>query len=400
MSMDSFANRALAPQELKLLSEYFDSRHEAIIDLIRRFVEIETPTNDVAGSKRIVDLITQTARKIDANLEVEQFVAADVGTHLRLRFRAVQANRKPTLVVGHTDTVHALGSLAARPARIANNKLYAPGAFDMKANWAISLEAVRALRELKINLARDIVFLLTCDEETGSSTSRNLIEQTALSAAQALVIEPSGANGAAKTARKGTGTWTIEARGIASHAGLNPSAGASAILEVARQTARLHDINLHADNNSSNGIHFNVGVIDGGTRSNVVAALAHVEVDARFATMAEAAQVEKMFQTLAPFDARVQLGIAGGINRPPLERTKEVVKLYTYARELAAAIGFELGEVSVGGASDGNFIGALNVPVLDGLGLRGGGAHADDEHIELDDITARSTLLAALFATL
>jgi glutamate carboxypeptidase len=176
---------------------------------------------------------------------------------------------------------------------------------------------------------------------------------------------------------------------------LNPEAGASAILELARQTERLHSMN-----NPASGTNFNVGVMRGGTRSNVVAAEAEIEIDARFSCNKEAQRIDEFMSCLRPFDERVQVTVSGGINRSPLERTDEVVKLYHHAREIASSLGFELGEQSVGGASDGNFVAALNVPVLDGLGPDGDGAHAAHEHILISDLTRRGALIAGLIATL
>ena len=198
-----------------------------------------------------------------------------------------------------------------------------------------------------------------------------------------------------KTARKGVGSWTVMAQGIASHAGLNPEAGASAILELARQTERLHSLN-----DPTRGTSFNVGIFRGGTRGNVVAAQAEMEVDVRFSAMEEARRVEELMSDLQPFDGRVRLVVEGGINRAPLERTAAVTELFHHARGIAARLGFELGERSVGGASDGNFAAAMNVPVLDGLGVDGDGAHAAHEHILVQDIAPRTALLAGLVATL
>lgn len=394
----STPTRTLEAGDFQRLREFFTARHESIIKIIRRLVEIETPTGDVEGNKKIVNLLCDAAREIDANMAIERFGGDKVGEHLYLKFKSgdsINDDKKYTLVIGHTDTVHPLGSLVERPVRIEDEKLYAPGVFDMKANCALGLEAVRALREVDIKLPCDIVLLLTCDEETGSATSRELIERTAAHAANVLVIEPSGINGEAKTARKGTGMWTIKARGIAAHAGLNPHAGASAILEIAKQIVR-----LHAFNDESETAHLNVGVINGGTRSNVVAAEAQIEIDARFSSMNEAQAIKTFIESLQPYDSRVQLEINGDINRLPLERNESVIALYEFARGLARRLDFELGEVSVGGASDGNFVSALGVPVLDGLGLRGDGAHAAHEHIQLDDIVPRGAFLAALLATL
>jgi glutamate carboxypeptidase len=259
----------------------------------------------------------------------------------------------------------------------------------------MALESLRALARHNLAPRRSVVLVLTCDEETGSDTGRALIEEEAAHARCALVLEPSASGGRVKTARKGTGIFTLEVHGRAAHAGLEPEKGASAILELARQIERLHSLN-----DTARGTTVNVGVIRGGTRSNVVAAEAHAEIDVRFSTQDEARRLDALIAGARPFDERVQLFVRGGINRPPLERTGGVVALYEQARHIAALLDFELGEASVGGASDGNFIAAKNVAVLDGLGISGDGAHATHEHIIASDITTRCALVAGLIATL
>lgn len=401
--MKTISETRLEPRHFVALKDYFDDRHQSFVRLLRKLVEIESPSGDVDASHEIALLLSRTARAIDANVKVELIESSGVGTHLCLRFFDDGTNDKATLLLCHTDTVHPRGTLAARPVRESEGKLYAPGVFDMKADCVLALEAVQALVTNNIRPPRKVNMLFTCDEETGSETGRALVEREAARAAQVLVLEPS-ANGKLKTARKGTGTWTVRAEGIAAHAGLNPEAGASAILEIARQIEHLHELNRpsisDAQQTSSYGIHLNAGTINGGTRSNVIAAEAETEIDARFATQDEALQVENIFANLKPFNERVKLIVEGSINRMPLERTKDVIRLYEHARELASGIGFTLEETSVGGASDGNFVSAMNVPVLDGLGIGGDGAHAAHEHILLDDITPRATLLASLIATL
>jgi len=241
-----------------------------------------------------------------------------------------------------------------------------------------------------------ITIVLTCDEEVGSQSGWPLIERVAKTRATrcALVMEPPAPGGRVKTGRKGTGMYSIKVEGKAAHAGLEPEKGASAILELARQTERLHSINQ-----SGSGITLNLGVVRGGTRSNVVAAEAEGEIDVRFTTESEANQIEQLLKTLKPIDDRTRVFVSGGINRPPLERTPEVIALFETARSVGAMIDFELGEAQVGGASDGNFIAALGIPVLDGLGIGGDGAHAVHEHILADDIAVRGTLITGLVAS-
>ncbi|MBC7899856.1 MAG: M20 family metallopeptidase, partial [Saprospiraceae bacterium] len=294
------------------------------------------------------------------------------------------------LLLGHTDTVHPVGTSFENPTRIDGNKFYGCGIFDMKANIILMLEALRYFAESGEKPSRPITILLSCDEEVGSYTGRKLVEAEAVKSEFCLVFEPSAA-GRIKTGRKGTGMFVVKARGVPAHAGLEPEKGASAILELARQIEKIHTLN-----NSEIGTTANVCVIKGGTTSNVIPENAECSVDVRFSTMQEAARIEAEVKNLTPLDSRVTLQVIGGINRPPMERTDSVIALYNKAKGLAAGFGYELGETQVGGASDGNFVGALGVPVLDGLGISGNGAHTLYEHILLDDIANRATLVTMM----
>lgn len=377
--------------------DYFAAREQDVLRLTRRLVETESPSGYEEGSRRVVSLLAEAAHTLTSPVEVERLAVPGYGEHLRVRLFHEQPPSDGTLlIVGHTDTVHSRGTLALRPLRAENGRLYGPGIFDMKASCALVLEALRACLVLESSPRREVVLILTCDEETGSQRGgRAVIEDEARRARRALVLEPPASGGRVKTARKGTGIFTVEAEGLAAHAGLEPEKGASAVLEIARQIERLHRLS-----DAEKGTTVNVGVVMGGTRSNVVAARARAEIDVRFSLAAEASRLENSIRSLQPFDERVRLVISGDINRPPLERTEGVARLYEHARAVAAALDFELGEASVGGASDGNFIAAMNVPVLDGLGVDGDGAHAEHEHILTDDIVQRGALLAGLIATL
>ena len=389
--------RDLNSSELAAVGAFIARRQDEIIRLIGRLVEIESPSGDVQGSRAAVDLLADAAHGIPSVSSVERISSPDCGEHLLIRaFCGDAGGEGATLLLGHTDTVHARGTLSAQHGlRMEGDRLYGPGIFDMKAACVVAVEVLHCLTTLALDPRRPVTLLLTCDEETGSATGRELVEQEACRAAQVLVLEPPAPGGCVKTARKGVGAWTVAAQGVAAHAGLNPEAGASAILELARQAERLHSLN-----DAARGMSFNVGVFHGGTRGNVVAAQAEMEVDVRFSTTEETRRVEDLMRTLRPFDERVQVKIKGGINRYPLERTAGVVKLFHHARDIATRLGFDLEERSVGGASDGNFAAALNVPVLDGLGVDGDGAHAAHEHILLSDIVPRASLLAGLVATL
>jgi len=384
----------LSTSDIVTLRDYFLSRHDAIVAFVRALVETESPSGDEAGSKAIVSLLAAAAAGISRVTTNERVASENYGEHLRVTAFG-DSREKPIVILGHTDTVHPRGSLKQRPWRLEGNRAYGPGVFDMKANCALAIEVVRACVATGLTPQRPVVLLLTCDEETGSLTGKQLVEAEARRAHAVLVLEPPGSGGRVKTGRKGTGIFTIEARGCAAHAGLEPEKGASAILELARQTERLHSFN-----GSSGGISINVGVFHGGTLSNVVAAEAHAEIDVRFSSAGEAARIENEIFNLRPYDDRVRLIVKGGINRPPLERNEKVLALYSRAKVLAHQLNFELGETQVGGASDGNFAAAVGAAVLDGLGIAGDGAHATHEHIILDDITRRGALLAGLIATL
>lgn len=385
----------LSHANIAALNDYFAGRREALVAFTRALVEAESPSGDEAGSKAVVALLVAAAQATSGVGKIERVASEHYGEHLRLRAWANSSRAKPILILGHTDTVHPRGSLAQRPWRVEANRAYGPGVFDMKANCALALEVIRAGGETGIRPSRPVVVLLTCDEETGSFTGRQLVEAEARKAHAVLVLEPPARGGRVKTGRKGTGMFAIEARGQAAHAGLEPEKGASAILELARQTDRLHSLNA-----APGGLSVNVGVFQGGTLSNVVAAHARAEIDVRFSTTEEAARIENEIFNLRACDDRVKLIVTGGINRPPLERSEKVLALYERARTLAQQLNFELGETQVGGASDGNFAAAAGAAVLDGLGIDGDGAHATHEHILIDDIPRRGALLAGLIATL
>jgi glutamate carboxypeptidase len=289
-----------------------------------------------------------------------------------------------------------MGTLRTMPFRQAAGRLWGPGVLDMKSGIAFFLFAVRALRELDIPVAPKVLLQLNPDEEVGSEVSRPLTEKNAARSQAVLVLEPgSGLTGKLKTARKGVGDFTVVVRGKASHAGVDFEAGASAVLELARQIDRIASFTQR-----SRGITVNPGVISGGTRSNVVAAEARAEVDIRVLRLKEAPALEKKFRALKPFDKRCTIEITGGLNRPPMERSAGIVRLFRQARKLGREIGVELEESLTGGGSDGNFTAALGIPTLDGLGGVGEGAHAANESILTSRIADRTALLALLLASI
>lgn len=376
------------------LEKQFSERQDAILKLIRSLVECESPSGDAAGSRDVVEILVQVASEIRSVSSIERVDVPEMGQHLVIRAFEDATVARPVLLVGHTDTVHSRGTLAINPWREEGERLYGPGIFDMKANCVLALEALRAMEAVAVTPPGGVILALTCDEEIGSFSGWPLLKRLAQEARprSAFVLEPS-ADGRVKTARKGTGMFTMRTTGRAAHAGLDPGKGASAILELAKQIQRLDALN------NSGGINVNVGVVRGGTRSNVIAEDAVAEIDVRFSTEAESEKVLNALRQSQAFDDRVQVTVTGGINRPPLERTAEVAALFEQARVIAALLGFELGEAQVGGASDGNFLAAIGIPVLDGLGVDGDGAHAAHEHVIASAIARRGALLAGLIAS-
>ena len=364
---------------------------------MRALVETESPSGDESGSTAVVELLASAAAEARCVTAIQRVDAPGFGRHLVIRAFGGQDDAGTILIVGHTDTVHPRGSIADRPWRVEGNRIYGPGIFDMKANCALAVAVLRAFDDLGVVPRCGVTLALTCDEEVGSFSGWPLLERLARASAIrcGFVLEPPVSGGSVKTGRKGTGMFTMKVMGRAAHAGLDPEKGASAILELARQIER-----WHALNDLGGGITVNVGVISGGTRSNVVAAEAEAEIDVRFSTAEELRSIERAVLGTKPFGERVAVTVTGGINRPPLERTPQVVELYELARSIATSIGFELREAQVGGASDGNFLAAMGIPILDGLGIDGDGAHATHEHIVVDDIPRRGALLAGLIASL
>lgn len=370
--------------------EYFELRQGAILDSIHEIVEVESPSYNVDKSKAVVELIENAARSIELDLSIEKIPAEGYGEHLLIR--AFPSDAKNFFLLGHSDTVHPIGTKLANPTRVEGGKFYGCGIFDMKANIVLMLEALLFFAETGNKPARPITILLSCDEEVGSHTGRELVEREAANAHACFVFEPSF-NGKVKTGRKGTGMFKLRTHGMPAHAGLEPEKGASAILEISRQIEKLHQLN-----DIEKGTTVNVCTIKGGTATNVIPEHAACDIDVRFSTIEEAARIENSLRNLRPFDDRVSVEVLGEINRPPMERTDAVVELYEKARDLAAGFNYDLGEIRVGGASDGNFVAALGVPVLDGLGIAGAGAHTLHEHILVNDVVKRATLVTLLLS--
>jgi glutamate carboxypeptidase len=368
---------------------------------LRRFVECESPSLQKAAADRCCALIAKEWRAAGAH--VERLPNAQRGDHLRIVWQPSEARAmRPTgqlLVLGHYDTVYASGTLRHMPFRVKGGKAYGPGVFDMKAGIVQALFAFRALRELQgasasasqAQLRKRVVFLWTSDEEIGSGTSRKLLEAEARRSDAVFVLEPAfGARGLLKTSRKGVGEAELLVHGRASHAGLAPQDGVNAIHELALQISR-----VESWNDLQRGVSVNVDIVEGGTRTNVIADRARAVLDLRALRVADMRRIEKRLRGLRPFNRGAKLEIRGGFDRPPLER-KMSATLFARAKTMADEIGVDLGECCAGGGSDGNLTAALGVPTLDGLGAVGDGAHSQDEYVVVSKMAERAALIARI----
>jgi glutamate carboxypeptidase len=353
---------------------------------LQELVEVESPSEDKAAVDRAGALVVGWAKELGGVAKVHRQKA--FGDVLELRFG--RGRRSRVLLLGHLDTVWPMGTLAQMPWREAEGKLWGPGVLDMKAGVVMALEAIAAAQAL--GTVRPVTLLLNPDEEVGSPVSRAITEKVARTCSAVLVLEP--AQGLAyKTARKGVGHFVLRVQGVAAHAGVDFRAGHSAVLEMARLVERVSGFT-----DMRQGLTVNVGVIAGGTRSNVIAAECVAEVDVRIAKVGDAARVERLFRGLKPSDKACRLTVTGGINRPPMERKRGTVALFRKARALGAEIGLTLDEAATGGGSDGNFTAALSVPTLDGMGAVGAGAHAAHEHVVKRYLVERTAMLGAMLA--
>ena len=369
---------------------HFTDRCDRMVTDIRELVEIESPSDNKGAVDRVGRAV---AEKFAALGGAVQFHASRAfGDHLQVDFAAAAAPAKPVLLLGHYDTVYPLGTLDSMPCRVTDGKLTGPGVLDMKSGIGLMLHAIAALKDWHGKLPRPLTVLLVSDEEVGSDSSRAITESLAKKSAAVLVLEPSfGTKGAVKTARKGVGEYHVKVTGKASHAGLDFEKGANAIVELARQVEKISGFT-----DLKKGLTVNVGVVSGGTRTNVVPAEALAQVDVRIARFQDAAGIDKKMRSLRPFNRKCKVEVSGGVNRPPMERAPGIAALYEVAARLARDLGWKLAEAAVGGGSDGNFTASLGIPTLDGLGAVGDGAHAVHEHIVISELPRRAALLAGL----
>jgi len=365
-------------------------KESALIELTRKLVLCESPSDSKADVDACAAIAADEIRARGGKVKLHRQGA--YGNVLAAHFASRKSKvAKPALLLGHLDTVWPVGTLRSMPCRVADGRLWGPGTLDMKAGVAMALTAVEMLTEADL-LQREVILLLNSDEEIGSPVSRPITEKLARECEAVFVLEP--AQGLAyKTARKGTGNWRIDIRGVAAHAGVDFEKGASALRELSRV---IDTVSSWTD--LKRGLTVSVGVAGGGSKTNVIPADAFAEVDVRIAKVADGPGIERKFASLKPADKRCSLGVSGGINRPPMERTRGTVRLFEQARELAADLGIALDEAATGGASDGNFTSAMGVPTLDGMGAVGEGAHASHESILVEHLAPRTALLAGMLA--
>jgi len=367
----------------------FEEERDHMVDTIRALVEIESPSDNKSAVDRLGQHVAEKFAALGGAVRIHK--ASAFGDHVQVDF-AGPSTKKPVLLLGHIDTVYPLGTLATMPCHIKAGRLLGPGVLDMKSGIGLMLHVIETLQAEHPILPRPITVLLVSDEEVGSDSSRQITETLARKSEAVLVLEPSyGPHGAVKTARKGVGEYAIRVTGKASHSGLDFEKGVNAIVELARQIEK-----VSAFTDLKRGLTINPGLISGGTRVNVVPAEASASVDVRISKLKDAAGIERKFRSLRPFNRKCQVTVTGGLNRPPMERTKGVAALYEKAKAISRTLGRPLAEAAVGGGSDGNFTAGLGIPTLDGLGGVGDGAHATHEFIEIATLPWRAALLAGL----
>ena len=371
---------------------FFQHQRDRIVDTVRELVEMESPSDQKPSVDRIAKFLASKFEALGGRAQMHH--SGQFGDSLQVDFVSPAASQsgKPVLLLGHYDTVYPLGTLSNMPCQLQDGLLRGPGVLDMKSGIALMLHAIEALQGWHGQLPRPVTVFLVSDEEVGSHSSRKITEALAKESAGVLVLEPAaGLKGAVKTARKGVGEYTLRIKGVAAHAGLDPGKGHSAILELARQIQALAKLS-----NLKQGLSVNPGVIQGGTRTNVIAAEASVAIDVRIQKAKQAAVIDRKLHSLKPFDRHCKIEVAGAINRLPMERTSGVAALFQAAQKISAQVGWKLEEASVGGGSDGNFTAGMGIPTLDGMGGVGEGAHASHEYIVINELPRRALLLAGM----
>ncbi|KAB2336722.1 M20 family metallopeptidase [Cytobacillus depressus] len=373
---------------MEKIVKFLKEKESEMVDLLKQFVEMESPSQEKEMVDRLGEKIRETfIRYVGGKIAIIE--NAHAGNHLRAEFGE---GDEQILLLMHMDTVWPKGTVDTMPFCIDGDKVFGPGTFDMKGGIVQGIFALHALREMGVSLNTKVVVLITSDEESGSETSRSLIEEEAKKSKYVLVLESaSSTSGKLKTSRKGVGMFHIKLTGRAAHSGIEPEKGISAIEELARIILYLHSLS-----DVNKGITLNVGVINGGSASNVIAAEAEAEVDLRVTNQSQFDAILPFISNLQPSKEGLTIDVTGGINRPPLEKTAEIKKMFQLAKEFSKTyLDFDLEEEMSGGGSDGSFASQF-APTLDGLGPVGDGAHAGHEHLLISQMPVRSALVALL----
>jgi glutamate carboxypeptidase len=376
-------------QRVEALRRHLESRKEAMVGVLVEVASLESPT-DVPETQAAVQRCLGAALE-ECGFHVRRIPGRRTGGHLYARPRRRERGRPGQLLIGHCDTVWPVGTLEAMPVRVEDGRVRGPGTFDMKAGLVQGIFAVEALGALGLEPPATPVWLINSDEEIGSPESRRWVRLVARNVVRTFVLEPAfGPGGLIKTARKGVARFRVTVKGTSAHAGLEPTAGASAIAELAHVIHR-----LHALTDLERGTTVNVGTIQGGTRANVVAAEASAEVDVRVSTLADGEEISRLIHALEPQTPGTSIHVAGSIGIPPLEKTRRNQALWAEARAAGERLGLELSDFTAGGGSDGNTTSQFTA-TLDGLGAVGDGAHAIHEAVSIDGMVERAALLAEL----
>ena len=369
--------------------DHVRGREDELLDLCGELVAIESPSPDAIATRRVLDRLTSELDELGYRYRMSE--PAKSGGFLFGRPAGRRRHRPTQLLLGHVDTVWPLGTLGSRPWSVVDGVARGPGVFDMKAGVVQILFALRALRDLDLDPPATPLVLINSDEEIGSRESTLAIDRLSRVASRAFVCEPGlGSSGAIKTARKGLAKYTVTVDGRAAHAGLDPEAGASAILELSSVIQRLFNLT-----DRERDVTVNVGTIEGGIQANVVAPWSQAVVDVRVLTPEDATSLDAAIRSLEPVTPGTTITVTGGFGRPPMARTERNAALFERARRIGSSLGMDLQEVTAGGGSDGNTT-SQHTATLDGLGIIGDGAHAPSERIDLQNLAPRTALLAAL----
>ena len=358
-----------------------------MIEELKKLVNIDSGSYTKEGIDKIINLYKKRFTELGFKVKIDQ--QEEYGNNLIAKYEGDLSGNY--LFLGHVDTVFKEGTVEERPFEIEGDYAYGPGVCDMKGGVVLLYNALKALIESNSNKLPDITVILNGDEEIGSPTSRSIIEKEGRKASHCFVLEPGREDHSLVTYRKGVGIFDLQVQGVASHAGSKHEKGRSAIEELARKIIDIHQLTDY-----DRGVTLNVGVIEGGERSNIVAEKAKAAIDLRVDKLEDGEKMERKLEQIAEnkYIDGTESSLTGGMNRPPMKKTDKAEKMYEVFKGIGNDLGMEIGEQSTGGGSDGNFVSALGVPTIDAFGPVGTNAHSDKEYIEVDTLVSRAKLLA------